>query len=71
MRLRDLREDGDYTQSHLARLLNISASQMSHVTNAEAGHGLLRIGSSIVPFANEFPRNGELYRLWSTTPGDK
>ena len=58
-------------RAELARLLNISASQMSHVTNAEAGHGLLRIGSSIVPFANEFPRNGELYRLWSTTPGDK
>ena len=58
-------------RAELARLLNISNSQMGHVTNAEAGHGLLRIGSSIVPFANEFPRNGELYRLWSTTPGDK
>ena len=22
-------------------------------------------------FLNEFPRSGELYRLWSTTPGDK
>ena len=58
-------------RDELSRLLNISATQMSHVTNAEAGHGLLRIGSSIVPFANEFPRSGELYRLWSTTPGDK
>ena len=58
-------------RTELARLLNISETQMGHVTNAEAGHGLLRVGSSIVPFANEFPRNGELYRLWSTTPGDK
>jgi type IV secretory pathway VirB4 component len=58
-------------RAELAKLLNISETQMSHVTGAEAGHGLLRVGSSIVPFANEFPRSGELYRLWSTTPGDK
>ena len=58
-------------RAELARLLNISETQMGHVTNAEAGHGLLRVGSSIVPFANEFPRSGELYRLWSTTPGDR
>jgi hypothetical protein len=58
-------------RAELARLLNISETQMGHVTSAEAGHGLLRIGSSIVPFANEFPRSGELYRLWNTTPEDK
>ena len=58
-------------RAELAKLLNISSTQMGHVTGAEAGHGLLRVGRSIVPFANEFPRSGELYRLWSTTPGDK
>ena len=58
-------------RAELAKLLNISSTQMGHVTGAEAGHGLLRVGRSIVPFANEFPRGGELYRLWSTTPGDK
>ena len=58
-------------RAELARLLNISETQMGHVTNADAGHGLLKVGSSIVPFANEFPRGGDLYRLWSTTPGDK
>ena len=31
----------------------------------------MRIGSSIIPFINEFPRDSELYRLMSTTPGDK
>ena len=58
-------------RAELAKLLNISETQMGHVTSAEAGHGLLRIGSSIVPFANEFPRSGKLYRLWNTTPEDK
>ncbi len=58
-------------RAELAKLLNISQSQMGHITNAPAGHGLLRVGGSIVPFANDFPRDGELYRPWSTTPGDK
>lgn len=43
----------------------------AYVTNAEAGHGLLRVGGAIVPFANEFPRTGALYQLWNTTPTDK
>ena len=42
-----------------------------HITNAPAGHGLIRVGGSIVPFANDFPRDTELYRLMTTTPGDK
>ena len=50
-------------RAELAKLLNISETQMSYVTGAEAGHGLLRIGGAIVPFANEFPRTGELYQL--------
>lgn len=58
-------------RAELAKLLHISETQMGHVTNAEAGHGLIRIGGSIVPFINEFPRTGELYRLMTTTPGDK
>ena len=61
--------DGD--RAELAKLLNISANQMSYITSAEAGHGLIRVGGSIVPFANEFPRDTELYRLMTTTPGDK
>lgn len=58
-------------RAELAKLLNISATQMSYITNAEAGHGLIRVGGSIVPFANDFPRSGELYHLMTTTPGDK
>lgn len=58
-------------RAELARLLNISETQMGHITNAQPGHGLLRVGASIVPFANDFPRDGELYRLMTTTPGDR
>ena len=58
-------------RAELAKLLNISENQMGYVTNVEAGHGLLRVAGSIVPFANEFPRTRELYQLWNTTPTDK
>ena len=54
----------------LAELLNISDLQMSYITNVEAGHGLLKVGSSLVPFANKFPKNTKLYKLMTTKPGE-
>ena len=39
----------------LARLLNISSEQMSYITNADAGCGLIKYGSALVPFVNRFP----------------
>ncbi len=55
----------------LAGLLNISNEQMSHITNAREGEGLIRIGSSIVPFTNAFPKDAELYKLMTTKPFEK
>lgn len=54
-----------------ARLLHISDTQLSYITNADVGCGLVKVGGSIVPFQNEFPRDTELYRLMSTTPNEK
>ena len=54
----------------LAKLLNISDLQMSYITNVEAGHGLIMVGSSLVPFANKFPKNTKLYKLMTTKPGE-
>ena len=54
----------------LAKLLNISDLQMSYITNVEAGHGLIKVGSSLVPFVNKFPRNTQLYKLMTTKPGE-
>jgi hypothetical protein len=52
----------------LAKLLNISGEQMSYITNAKEGEGLIRIGSALVPFVNKFPKGTELYRLMTTKP---
>lgn len=54
----------------LAKLLNISDLQMSYITNVGPGEGLLKVGSSLVPFVNHYPKNTELYRLMSTKPGE-
>lgn len=54
----------------LAKLLNISDLQLSYITNVDAGHGLIKVGSSLVPFANKFPRNTKLYKLMTTKPGE-
>ena len=49
----------------LAKLLSISENQLSYITNVESGRGLIKCGSSIVPFVDNFP-HGSLYRLMST-----
>ena len=54
----------------LAKLLNISDLQLSYITNVDAGHGLIKVGSSLVPFANKFPRDTKLYRLMTTKFGE-
>ena len=54
----------------LARLLNISNEQMSYVTNAEAGCGLIKYGGALVPFVNRFPKDTRLYKLMTTKPGE-
>ena len=54
----------------LAELLNISGEQMSYITNADAGCGLIKYGSSLVPFVNKFPKHTRLYQLMTTKPGE-
>lgn len=57
-------------RAKLGALLNISQEQMSYITNADAGCGLLRYGSALVPFVNRFPKDTQLYRLMTTKPSD-
>ena len=54
----------------LAGLLNISGEQMSYITNAEPGCGLIKYGGALVPFINRMPKDTELYKLITTRPND-
>ena len=54
----------------LGRLLNISDEQMSYITNAQSGCGLIKYGGILVPFVNNMPK-GLLYDLNTTKPSDR
>ena len=55
----------------LARLLNISDNQLSYISGVDFGHGLLKCGSTIVPFVDHFPKNGRLYQLMTTKMSER
>ena len=54
-------------REELAKLLNISDNQLSYITNVDSGRGLIKCGSTIVPFVDHFPKN-KLYQLMTTKP---
>lgn len=55
----------------LGCLLNISEEQMSYITNAQSGCGLIKYGGALVPFVNRLPKNMKLYQLNTTNPMDR
>jgi len=57
-------------RDQLAKLLSISNEQMSYITNADPGCGLIKYGGALVPFVNRFPRDTKLYELMTTRPGE-
>lgn len=57
-------------RAELGAMLNISAAQMSYITNADAGQGLLYTGKFIIPFLDKFPNNNILYNAMTTKPED-
>lgn len=50
----------------LADLLNISATQLSYITNSSPGEGLIYNGSSILPFKDNFPKNTKMYKAMTS-----
>jgi type IV secretory pathway VirB4 component len=54
----------------LAKQLNISPHQLSYVTHSGEGEGLLFYGNVILPFADRFPKDTELYRIMTTKPAE-
>lgn len=54
----------------LAALLKISDKQMNYCTDVKRGCGLMKYGSALVPFINDFPENTKLYKLMTTKLGE-
>ena len=56
--------------AELTELLGTSEQQMAYVRNKKPGQGLMKVGGAYVPFVNDFPKDTELYKLFSTKPGE-
>jgi len=50
----------------LAKQLGISPHQLSYVTHANAGEGLLCYDNIIIPFADHYPQDTETYKIMTT-----
>lgn len=57
-------------REELSKLLHISDTQLSYITNVSAGCGLIRCAGNIVPFENSFPPHTQLYKLMTTKPDE-
>ena len=53
-------------RENLAELLGINEKQMKYITNAPKGCGLMKVGDSLIPFADNFPKENPLYRYMTT-----
>ena len=65
-----MRNQAATDRAELADLMGISDLQMSYISGVEAGHGLVKIGSSLVPFVNRVPKDTMLYKRMTTKPGE-
>ena len=54
----------------LCERLNISTQQAAHISNAGPGEGLIFFGNVILPFADRFPQDNELYSIMTTRLSD-
>lgn len=55
----------------LESMFNISEEQSTYLSNGQAGSGLLKFGTSLVPLIDNFPKNTDLYRAMTTKPSER
>lgn len=55
----------------LENMFNISEEQSSYISNGQAGSGLLKFGTSLVPLIDNFPKDTDLYRAMTTKPSER
>lgn len=53
-------------RASLSSILSLSESQLSYISNAEAGAGLLKVGAKVIPFKNRYPKDSQLNRIMNT-----
>jgi type IV secretory pathway VirB4 component len=57
-------------RDELSKLLKISPTQMSYITDPDEGSGLMLIKGSVIPYSDKFPKDTKLYRMITTKVTD-
>ena len=57
--------------SKMAEVIGVSDAQLKFVTNSQSGMGLLKCGSTVIPFDNQISKDTGLYRLYNTNLHEK
>lgn len=52
--------------AEFAELFTMSPSQMQYFTNVRPGHGMIKVGSTLVPFVSNIPKDTKLYSIIHT-----
>ena len=53
----------------VAELYGLSEPQKNYLLLARPGQGILKLGNSLIPFENEYPKN-KTYQMLTTKPGE-
>ena len=54
----------------VAELYGLSEPQRNYLLLARPGQGILKLGNSLIPFENDYPKQTKTYRLLTTKPGE-
>ena len=55
----------------LESLYGLSKPQLEFLRNASEGHGIIKMGNSVLPFTNLEPKDSDVYQLITTKPGER
>ena len=58
-----LNQTSDENRERLRVILNLSESDLHHITNAQRGQGLFYTGTNTVPFFSRFPEDNDIYPM--------
>jgi hypothetical protein len=58
-------------KQQLSDMMNISPMEQKYIASAKPGMGLIRIGDSIIPMDDTFPKNTQLYKIMTTKPDER
>ena len=66
-----LMNTGKEDREILRKAYNLSEGQLSHITNAEQGCGLIIFDNYVIPFIDRYPQNTKTYAIMNTKPQEE